>query len=121
MQQAQGKAQQNHADWQFSIREISEVVEWSVHSESALSDDIDWQSLGHASVQIDLETTLQQSGNSRTIRFDQKGNISSRLGRVTLSSKRFGSVKRCVYASTIIGAFRQSKEQSVPHDGDFCY
>lgn len=122
MQEAQGKAQQNHVDWQFSIRDVSGFVEWGTHSGTTDIGDVTWKKLSHFSIQIDEETTLQQFGTAaHTIRFDQKGNVASRRGRVTLSSKRFDSIKRCVYASTIIGAFRQSKEQTTPHDGDFCY
>jgi len=119
MQQAQRKAQQNHAEWQFSIREMDGSVEWAVYPASALV--VEWDEVGHSIVQLDAETTLQRSGSIRSIRFDQKGNIRSRLGRVTLSSRRFSDIKRCVYASTIIGALRQSKEQSTPRRGDFCY
>lgn len=121
IQQAQSKAQQTHSEWQFSIRDINGSVEWSVHPEMTPTLISNWQSLGNTSVQIDNETTLQQSGNGRTVRFDHKGNVASRLGRVTLSSRRASSAKRCVYVSTIIGALRQSKEQSKPRDGDFCY
>lgn len=121
IQQAQSKAQQTHSQWQFSMRDINDSIEWSVHPEMALSLVSNWESLGNPSLQIDDETTLQRSGNGRTVRFDHKGNVASRLGRVTLSSRRVSSVKRCVYVSTIIGALRQSKEQSKPRDGDFCY
>lgn len=121
MQQAQNKAQQNHAEWQFSIQDVNGTVEWSVHSTAATLGAHTWQSVGHKSVQIDPETTLQPFGSGRTVRFDHKGNVASRLGRVTLSSQRFSQVKRCVYVSTIIGALRESKEQSKASDGDFCY
>lgn len=121
MQRAQSKAQQTRAEWNFSIRDLNGSVEWSVHSTATPLADINWESLGAASIQLDTETTLQLLGSRRTIRFDHKGNVVSTLGRVTLSSRRFGEVKRCVYASTIIGALRQSKEQKTPYKGDFCY
>ena len=121
IQEAQSKAQQTRSEWQFSIRDINGSVEWSVHSEMTPSLVSDWSLLGSSSVQIDDETTLQSLVGGRTVRFDHKGNVTSRLGRVTLSSRRMDGIKRCVYVSTLIGALRQSKEQDRPRDGDFCY
>lgn len=121
IQQAQNKAQQNRAEWQFSIRDVNGVVEWSVHPQSVAMSLAEWQPIGYKTIQIDSETTLQRSGNGRTVRFNYKGNVVSRLGRVTLTSQRFPQVKRCVYVSTIIGAVREAKEQRRPYNGDFCY
>ena len=121
IQQAQAKAQQTHSEWQFSIRDTENYVEWSVHPEILSGATLHWELVGHESIQIDDETTIQSFSMGRTVRFDHKGNVASRLGRITLSSKRFEQVKRCVYVSTIIGALRQSKEQSTPRDGDFCH
>ena len=87
IQQAQSKAQQTHSEWQFSIREVSGSVEWSVHPRTTFPNVDQWERLGNTSVQIDDETTLQPFGSGRTVRFDQKGNVVSRLGRVTLSSR----------------------------------
>lgn len=121
IQQAQVKSQQNHSEWQFSIREVNGFVEWSVHPKSVYTSVSQWKPLGDSSIKIDSETTLQLFGNGRTVRFGHKGNVVSRLGRVTLSSKQSQRLKRCVYVSTIIGALRQAKEQSTTHDGDYCY
>ncbi|MGC1217903.1 MAG: prepilin-type cleavage/methylation domain-containing protein [Phormidesmis sp.] len=124
IQQAQRKAQQNHSEWQFSIRDTNGVLEWSVHSNSVSFSISNWNVVADDSIQMDDETTLQlirHSSRSRTVRFNRKGNVVSRLGRVTLSIKRFPKIKRCVYVSTILGALRQSKEQTRPRDGDFCY
>ncbi|MEM8502768.1 MAG: type II secretion system protein [Cyanobacteria bacterium P01_D01_bin.1] len=124
IQEAQMKARQHHSEWQFSIRDTSGALEWSVHSSAVPVDDSNWQTITDASIQMDSETTLQlvrRSGRSRTVRFNRKGNVVSRLGRVTLSIRRFPQVKRCVYVSTILGALRQSKEQSRSRRGDFCY
>ena len=119
---AQAEAQQHRSEWQFSVRAIGNDVEWTTHAAIIQTEDADnWQSVGNPVVQLDAETTLQVSGNGRTVRFDHKGNVVSRLGRVTLSSKRLNKIKRCVYVSTIIGALRQSKEKENPYDGDFCY
>lgn len=119
IQKAQIKAKQNHSYWQFSIRHENGTVEWSTHPTVATP--VNWESVGHRSIQLDDETTLQPTSFGRTVRFDHNGNVDSRLGRVTLSNSQFGDVKRCVYVSTIIGALRQSKEQSRPRRGDFCY
>ncbi len=124
MKQAQLKAQQNKAEWQFSVRDTSGRIEWSVHSRAVPALSTRWNEVSHPIVQIDDETTLQLDNNvanTRAVRFDHRGNVSSRLGRITLSSKRFSDIKRCVYVSTLIGTIRQSKEQREPQQGDFCY
>jgi len=121
IRQAQAKASQTHSEWHFSVREKDGLVEWSIHPQIAPDLVSNWSRVGNRVVKIDDETTLQPFGDSRTVRFDHKGNVVSRLGRVTLSSRRFESVKRCVYVSTIIGAMRQSKEQRTSRGGDFCY
>lgn len=121
IQKAQSEAQQRQAEWQFSVRDVAGVVEWSTHPKGVLPSEHDWKSAAHPSIQLDSETTLQLSSIGRTVRFDHKGNVASRLGRVTLSSKRVDGVKRCVYVSTIIGGLRQAKENGRSRSGDFCY
>ena len=126
IQEAQIKAQQNNATWQFSVRENGNIVEVSVHPSSVLASASAWRSLDK-SVQLDEETTFLNSGHVYYVRFDEKGNVRrSRLGRVTISSKQFPEIKRCVIVSTLLGATRVAKEQSTPDPNysvrdRFCY
>ena len=126
VQQTQIKSQQNKELWQFSVREKEGLVEIAVHPVSVLPNTVSWRSFDK-SVQLDLETTLLASGGIYYVRFDEKGSVrSSSLGRVTVSSKRVPSVKRCIIISTLLGATRTATEQPIP-DPDyrrrdrFCY
>ena len=122
LRQAQFQAKRNHADWRFSIRDVDGVVEWSVYPATMPVTAADWQPIGHSSVQIDSETPSSLATNRRAVEFDYRGNVTPPLGRITLSSRQFSEIKRCVYISTVIGELRQSKEQrSANRSGDFCY
>ena len=126
VKETQLTSQQRKALWQFSIRENNERVEVAVHPVSVSPSKAVWQKLDK-SVQIDLETTLLTSGGIYYVRFDEKGSVrSSRIGRITVSSKRVPSVKRCVIVSTLLGATRTATEQSRPDPNyrrrdRFCY
>ncbi|EDX86705.1 general secretion pathway protein H [Synechococcus sp. PCC 7335] len=120
IRQAQIIAQSRGLTWQFSIRERNDFVEWAVHQPVAI-DEAQWEVSDSASVQIDDETSFASSGDVRYVRFDEDGNV-ERLGRITLSSEQAPTIKRCVIVSTLIGAMRKSKEQSVPNTGgNTCY
>ncbi|MEO1387329.1 MAG: prepilin-type N-terminal cleavage/methylation domain-containing protein [Cyanobacteria bacterium J06634_6] len=129
MRDAQVKAQIQSAHWQFSVRESNGRIEWATHPESVDAQLAQWQKVEDSqSVQLDAETTFDKTSDDvRYIIFNDDGNTELRyLGRITLSAKNAPSIKRCVIASTIIGAFRKSKEQATP-DPDyrrkdrFCY
>lgn len=120
LRMTRSNAVQEKAAWQFSIRETNGVVQLAVHPETNLPSDTAWQNL-EESIQLDTETTLQRAGEVRRIKFDYHGNVKPPFGRVTLSSRRGGSAKRCVIVSTLLGAMRQSKEQSRPQRGKYCY
>lgn len=121
LREAQTKAQRRGLDWQFSLRERNGAVEWATHPKSVPSAMAQWTALESTSLKIDDETTFATSGGTYYVRFDDDGNVQYRLGRVTLSSSRVPTLKRCVVVSTIIGAMRKSKEQSTPRDGKLCY
>jgi prepilin-type N-terminal cleavage/methylation domain-containing protein len=121
MRQAQDKAQQEMTPWQFAIRQRDEKVEWIIHSGKTIPTSAKWNEVGTNSLRIDGETNLANSGTVYYVRFDEKGNVQHRLGRITLSSKYFSEVKRCVIVSTLIGTLRKGEEHPVKYDGDLCY
>ncbi|WP_372726740.1 Tfp pilus assembly protein FimT/FimU [Nostoc sp. TCL26-01] len=122
MRQAQSQASKEKLSWQASFREQNGVVQWAVHPMSVNPAAAYWNDLD-ANVRLDDETTLQQSSGVRRIQFDYQGNVRQPpLGRITLSGKYGGKVKRCVYVSTILGAVRTAKERSTANSGgDYCY
>ncbi len=123
IQLAQSKSQQESLSWQFSVRTRDNMVEMAVHPSTTLPSLSTWETL-NTSAQVDAETNFATSGGIHYVQFDQKGNVRYRLGRVTLSSKQFPNIKRCVIVSTLIGATRAAKEHSTadPEDSSrFCY
>lgn len=124
VKEAQVKAQSQGITWQFSVRERNGAIEWSTHPESISPQTAQWEHLETRSLQIDGETTLDSTPDGiYYIRFDHGGNIQLRhLGRATLSSRNIPEIKRCLTASTVIGAMRKSKEQVRPNSaGKMCY
>ena len=120
IQQAQAKSQQESISWQFSVRETSGTVEMAVHPSTLLPSLSTWEPLS-TSILLDAETNLATQGSTYYVQFDAKGNVRYRLGRVTLASRQFPTIKRCVIVSTLIGATRTAKEQRTPSDGKYCY
>lgn len=114
IQEAQSKSQQRNILWQFSVRENGDVVEIATHPATVDPANAIWEPIDNAVV-LDSETTLLRKDGVYYVRFDHNGNVrGSRLGRVTVSSKQFPDVKRCVIVSTLIGATRKAKEQPNP-------
>ncbi|MGI2906119.1 pilus assembly FimT family protein [Tolypothrix sp. VBCCA 56010] len=121
MRQAQSQAKKQKLTWQVSFREQNNIVQWAVHPATLNASVANWNNLD-SNIRLDEETTLQQSNGIRQIQFDYGGNVTQPpLGRITLSSKYGGKVKRCVYVSTILGAMRTAKEHTTAKDGDYCY
>lgn len=120
MREAQTKALQTKKTWQASFRENKGVVQFAVHPAKVDPNTAPWQALD-PSVQLDSETTLQESGGVRRVQFNYRGHVNGQLGRVTLSSKNGKTIKRCVITSTLLGALRKSREQSKSVDGKSCY
>lgn len=127
MRQAQHKAHGERTAWRFAIRQQGDYVEWAIYPDASSHLPAQWQRVGTASLQIDDETTLENANNVYYVRFDERGTLQLwLLGRITLSSKHFPEIKRCVVVSTILGAMRKSEEQPVAdptYSGDsrFCY
>lgn len=125
IREAQLEAQSKRTVWQFSLRERDDSIEWAVHPSAMPSSTVQWQTLESQSIRIDGETTFVSTSGTYYVRFDERGNP-HRLGRVTLSGKRFPSNKRCVIISTVIGATRKAKEKPAPDPtyrtrDRFCY
>ncbi|MGB7087169.1 MAG: prepilin-type N-terminal cleavage/methylation domain-containing protein [Phormidesmis sp.] len=118
--QAQAKSQQESISWQFSVRDGADGVEMTTHRTTTSPATASWEALNDA-VTLDGETNFATAGDVYYVRFDEKGNVKFRLGRVTLSSRRFTDIKRCVIVSTLIGATRTAQEQTIPDDGKYCY
>ncbi|MEP0871637.1 GspH/FimT family pseudopilin [Trichocoleus desertorum AS-A10] len=121
LQEAKNNSVHQKLTWQVSFREQNEISQWAVHPQTVNSTLLKWHDLS-SKVQIDdAETTLTQSSGVWRIQFNFKGNVNGQLGRLTLSSKDGGKAKRCVIASTLIGAIRMAKENRSPQNGRFCY
>lgn len=123
IQLAQSKSQQESISWQFSVRTRADGVEMAVHPATTSSSLSTWEPVSTAA-KLDAETTLASSSGTYYVQFDRRGNVRYRLGRVTLSSKQFPDIKRCVIVSTLIGATRTAKEHRTPDPTDssrFCY
>lgn len=122
LQEAKSNAKLQKITWQFSIREINNVVQWAVHPDTINPVNANWHDL-NKTIRLDPETTLQQSNGVRRIQFDYKGNIRKPpLGRVTLSSQHNSKTKRCVIISTFIGAMRTAQERPKANaDKKYCY
>lgn len=121
LQSAKSQAKLQKVTWQFSIQQTNNIVQWAVHPASINPANAQWKSLDKMVV-LDAETTLQKFRGVRQMQFDYKGNVTKPpFGRVTLSSKYGGKIKRCVFVSTLIGTLRTAKEHSKPKDGKYCY
>lgn len=123
IQLAQSKSQQESISWQFSVRTRADRVEMAIHPATTSPSLSAWEPVSTAA-KLDAETTLALSSGVYYVQFDHKGNVRYRLGRVTLSSKQFPKIKRCVIVSTLIGATRTAKEHPTPdptNSSRFCY
>ena len=125
MREAQSEAQAKKTTWRFSLRERNGSIEWAAHPNSISPNAAQWKVIESQSIQIDEETTFISSGGIYYVRFDEDGNP-HRLGRVTLSGRRFSNNKRCVIVSTLIGAMRKAKDRPTPDPSyrtrdRFCY
>ncbi|MEP0959803.1 Tfp pilus assembly protein FimT/FimU [Microcoleus sp. FACHB-1515] len=93
----------------IAFRQTSAGIEWSVYPASGRP--ADWQSLSDG-VAIDPNTTLERQGEFYRLRFNEDGHVVGLLGRLTLAIEGT-SLRRCVWASTLLGELRRA-------DGDRC-
>lgn len=125
IQSAQLKAQQYNSLWQLSVRQNGDIAEIATHPATVLPSAAVWDPM-NKSIRLDTgETTVLYDSGELVyyVRFDEKGNVrESSLGRVTVSSKQFSDIKRCVFVSTLLGATRVAETQVSPDKGGrFCY
>lgn len=111
LHQAQSKAKLQHIKYEISFRQFGNKVQWVSYSvgetppSNAALSNLPWNTLSEG-IQLDPETTLVQNGDVYRVRFNNYGEVSGQLGRVTLSLTSGGSSKRCVIVSTLLGAMR---------------
>jgi prepilin-type N-terminal cleavage/methylation domain-containing protein len=120
MYDAQNRAKQNHVVMQASFQNPDGVIQWTIHPASVMPTASLWNHLD-AAVQMDDETTLQQSGSIRRVQFDYDGTINGSLGRLTLVGKGGSIAKRCVIVSTLLGKLRTGTEHATKKDDKSCY
>jgi prepilin-type N-terminal cleavage/methylation domain-containing protein len=122
MREAQSQAKKEKLTYHASFREQNNILQWAVHAATIDPSNVKWNDLD-ASVKLDAESTLDQLSNGvRRVPFDHIGAVKPPFGRITLSSKSGGTVKRCVFISTILGAMRTAKENPTPDSGNrYCY
>lgn len=122
LRSAQSEAKRTKVHWQASFRENNGVVQWAIHPAADNHTTANWNSLD-SQIQIDPETTFKLlSTGIRRVEFGFMGEVKSYpLGRFTLSSKKVGKIKRCVFVSTLLGALRTAKENPTEKDGKYCY
>ena len=151
MRQAQRQATKEKISWQITIREKNGRIQWLTHQADAKqfipdgvkNNDYLWHNL-ERNVRVyqlqnnkgKYETTLPKQGSQPVWRviFNYQGcpvyqvgdectSTSLRtLGQITLYAQNSGSVQRCVYISTILGAMRMGKNHPMGNESSkYCY
>ncbi|PIG91372.1 type II secretion system protein [Gloeocapsopsis sp. IPPAS B-1203] len=120
MRTAQSRAKQERQNWQASFRERNRSgvinLEWAVHpaiidvdnDNNDSNDLVNWNSFD-PNIRFSTVTSLQSRNNVRYIQFNHKGHVNGLLRRITVSTENSSS-KRCVFASTLLGALRTAKD-----------
>jgi prepilin-type N-terminal cleavage/methylation domain-containing protein len=121
LRNAQSQAKKDKIKYQASFKVEDELVKWAIHPTTVSPAQAQWHDL-EPSIVLDIETTLQRHNGVRRTVFDFRGTVNPPLGRVTLSTKNGGKIKRCVFVSTILGAMRTGTEHEEPDEnGRYCY
>ncbi|MBF2064910.1 MAG: type II secretion system protein [Calothrix sp. C42_A2020_038] len=121
LRNAQSLAKKDKIKYQASFKVENQIVKWAVHPASVSPAQAKWHELD-PNIILDSETTMQARDGVRRTVFDFRGTVNPPLGRVTLSTKYGGKMKRCVFVSTILGAMRTGSEHNQPDsNGRYCY
>ncbi len=120
MRESQKKAIHHRRKWQTSFREKDGRTQWSTHPAGELPLEGSWNNLP-SDVKLDEETTLRRVKGVRRVQFDHRGNVNGQLGRLALSPKDGGSMKRCIVVSTLLGAMRSGEDQARKDNGKSCW
>lgn len=119
---AQQTAITNRSAWRFSIRDTGDRLEWATHPDTVDWKDVNvWNALHPSIVFYDADTTLLQKEGTYYTRFGFKGEVTVRLGTVTLDSRDGIATNKCVVISTLIGATRKGKEHPYKNGKRYCY
>jgi type II secretory pathway pseudopilin PulG len=111
MRQAQSSAIGQKTDLQASFQQFNGEVRWAVHPVTTNPENAVWQTLT-PHVAIDPASTLRLTNNVWYVRFNQRGHISGKLGKLTFFAKN-QKAKRCVVVSTLLGSIRKGQESTV--------
>lgn len=120
MREAQKKAIHHRRKWQTSFREKEGLVQWATHPVGDIPLEGMWHNLP-SNVKLDEETTLRLAKGVRRVQFDHLGNVNGQLGRLALSPKDGGAMKRCIVVSTLLGAMRSGENQARKDNGKSCW
>jgi len=109
MRQAQAEALRSHSTWQVSFREANNAVQWAMHP--ATAQPTTWQTLLNE-IRLDTsKTTLAQDGAIYKLQFSDRGHVNGQLGKLTLRTNESDRLRRCVFASTLLGTLRKAADQ----------
>jgi prepilin-type N-terminal cleavage/methylation domain-containing protein len=118
----QQDATQQRQSRQFSLRERDGHLEWASHPVTMTPAQVSqWITLTDGVVLASEDNTLLRKSGVYYVRFDLKGNVNTRLGRITLVGTGGRLSHRCVIVSTLIGALRQGQGHAKPKDDRYCY
>lgn len=120
MRESQKKAIHHRRKWQTSFREKKGRVQWATHPAGDLPREGSWKNLPR-DVKLDDETTLRRVKGVRRVQFNHMGHVNGQLGRLALSPKDGGSMKRCIVVSTLLGAMRSGENQERKDNGKSCW
>jgi len=119
---AQSSAIAERRAWRFSIREVDDRLAWAIHPNAVdWKDVVAWNFLHPTVVFYDDDTTLLSKEGTYYTRFGFKGEVTVRLGTVTLDSRNGAAQNKCVVISTLIGTTRQGEEHPSPRGSRYCY
>ena len=122
LKQAQHEAITHRGSWRFSIREMDDQLAWAIHPDSVGWQTVtSWKTLHPAVVFDDHDTTLLRKAGTYYTRFGIKGEVTVRLGTITLDSQNGIAKNKCVVVSTLIGATRKGEEHLYPNGKRYCY
>ncbi|HEY9641979.1 MAG TPA: GspH/FimT family pseudopilin [Coleofasciculaceae cyanobacterium] len=111
IRQTQAEALRSHGTWQVSFRETGNQLQWAMHPASTDPAAATWQTI-LAGTHIDPNnTTLNQQGILYRLQFNERGQVNGQLGRLTLKTSDSDRIKRCVFASTLLGTLRKDADQ----------
>ena len=121
LRQGQAEGRQQRRIWEVCFRERNGQVEYSTHAFGGVTGcgNAQWKALGDdvsSKVTIDVaNSTLFQRDQVYRMQFKPNGWANGRLGRLTLrirdTENSNVSDRRCVFVSTLLGAFRVDRDQ----------